>query len=53
MLNLIKMSRDTVIGVVSRGTGCAFPNFPGIYARVTEFMEWILDNTSETQNSDC
>ena len=48
-----KMSRDTVVGVVSRGAGCAFLNYPGIYARVTEFKEWILDNTNGTQNSNC
>ena len=45
--------RNVIIGVTSFGTGCAHPDYPGVYARVTEVKSWIESVASDTQDSDC
>ena len=53
MVHEFSMFRETQIGIVSLWATCAHPTIPQIYTRITSFKDWILENTSGTQDSNC
>lgn len=40
-------SRWTQLGIVSFGNKCGEPGYPGVYTRVSQYLDWIKDHTKE------
>merc|ERR1711915_546239 len=46
-LALQENGKYTVVGVTSYGRGCARPGLAGVYARVTNYLDWINSNIAD------
>ena len=45
--------RYVQIGVVSKGIECGHPDYPGVYTRVTEVLNWIQSIAVQSLDSNC
>uniref|UniRef100_A0A8C9A5K7 Plasminogen activator n=1 Tax=Prolemur simus TaxID=1328070 RepID=A0A8C9A5K7_PROSS len=41
----LKDNRMTLVGIISWGLGCGQKDVPGVYTKVTRYLDWIRDNT--------
>ena len=39
--------RWTQVGIVSWGIGCGKGQYPGVYTRITSFMDWLRKNSQD------
>ncbi|XP_072940394.1 trypsin CFT-1-like [Epargyreus clarus] len=39
------LHNNVIVGVCSFGQGCALPRYPGVNARVSQFVNWIVNNS--------
>lgn len=41
-------SQYYLVGVVSAGLDCGDPEYPGVYTRVSYFIDWIVDKMNNS-----
>lgn len=40
-------TRWVQLGIVSFGNKCGEPGYPGVYTRLSEYVDWVRDNTRD------
>ncbi len=46
------VTKYVLAGIVSYGVECAKPNYPGVYTRVSYYLDWISTQSYETYGKD-